>query len=374
LTFNKLFLISLLLFFGCKELPTDSPTYEKKPVMFGSIDAGFNRLEPIYLSWTNDLSSSHLNSNNFIENAEITLSTINNVPEYNNISYEHIENGEYHPILPSNVSITPGSQWQISVNFDYLNENYQLFASTIIPSEINISSIESPIPWNCNGIPVLVDSNFNLYQSQNNIDLISDWLENGDVSFLDDILVDSITYKTNECYTSSFVSVPFFTIDLGVENENIISRYTTISLETNKDMNNDGYNLPYEAAIFDTTLSATAFKGPMNFHEIDYSIYPNIGTIPYEWGWYRDPIDRINLTGNIVDIMWLFFDYYGINMMIIQPMGDEYSDYYEGDPDEFNAPYNLRKTNIQSNQGDAYGLFYSTNSKFFFFNVLKEIE
>jgi len=32
----------------------------------------------------------------------------------------------------------------------------------------------------------------------------------------------------------------------------------------------------------------------------------------------------------------------------------------------------LRESNIESNQGDAYGLFYSTNSELFFFNVEKE--
>ena len=363
------------MFYGCNELPTENLYYKKNPVMFGSIDAGFNRIEPIFLSWTNDLSTSHENSSNFIENAEISISTINNIPNYENITFEHFENGEYHPNLPSNLSITPGSEWNIFVNFKYLNEDYQLSASTIIPSEINISTTESQIPWNCNGVPVFVDSNFNLYQNQNNTQLINDWLDDSEnLSFIDNILVDSITYNINECYTSSFVSVPFFTIDLGVENENIISRYTTIALEPNKDMNGDGYEIPYEAAIFDTTLSATAFKGPMNYYEIDYENYPGINTIPYEWGWYRDPIDRINLTGNIIDIMWLFFDYYGINMMIIQPMGEEYSEYFEGDPDEFNAPYNLRKTNIKSSVGEAFGLFYSTNSKFFFFNVLKEIE
>ena len=121
MTFNKISRIFIFLFLGCNELPTDSPVYEKKPVMFGSIDAGFNQLESIYLSWTNDLSTSHLNSNNFIENAEITLSTVDNIPNYDNISYEHFENGEYHPILPPNLSITPGSQWNVSVNFDYLN-------------------------------------------------------------------------------------------------------------------------------------------------------------------------------------------------------------------------------------------------------------
>ena len=46
-------------------------------------------------------------------------------------------------------------------------------------------------------------------------------------------------------------------------------------------------------------------------------------------------------------------------------MGKEYEAYFEGDPDQFNL-HILRQGNINSvNGGDSYGLFYSTNSKYF---------
>lgn len=371
--FKKTILLSLIILTGC-DLPTENISYEKKPVVFGYIDAGLNRIEPIYLSWSNTFSTSHLDQDNYIENANISISTSGNNPEYENIEFTHIDSGEYHAIYPDNLQITPGSQWNINITFTDQGKDYILNSSTVIPDDIELTSTESSIAWNCDGEPVFVDSDFNLYQNQNNPELLEDWLQTGDLSFLNTIQIDDITYNTDECYTSSFASVPYFTLNLGSENENIVSRYTTIALETDKDMNEDGINIPYEAAIFDTTLSANAFKGPMNYYDIDYSQLPDIENIPYEWGWHRDPIDRINLTGNIIEIMWLFFDYYGTNMMIVQPMGQEYENYFEGDPDEFSAPYILRQGNIQSNQGDAYGLFYSTNSRFFFFNVLKELQ
>ena len=369
--FKKTLLISLLLLIGC-DLPTENISYEKKPVVFGYIDAGLNRIEPIYLSWSNNFSTSHLEQENYIGNATISISTDGNIPEYENIEFTHIGNGEYRAISPNNLEITPESEWNIIVTFNDEDKNYVLNSSTIIPNDINLTSTQSNIPWNCSGEPIFIDPEFNLYQNQNIPDLIENWLNTQDLSFLNSIQADQITYNTDECYTSSFASVPFFTIDLGFEDESIVSRYTTIALEVDKDMNGDGINIPYESAIFDTTLSANIFKGPMNYYDIDYSQFPEIENTPYEWGWYRDPIDRINLSGNIIDIMWLFFNYYGINMMIVQPMGQEYEDYFQGDPDEFSAPYILRESNIQSNQGDVYGLFYSTNSKFFFFDVLKE--
>ena len=56
-------------------------------------------------------------------------------------------------------------------------------------------------------------------------------------------------------------------------------------------------------------------------------------------------------------------------------MGKEYEAYFEGDPDQFNFPYILRHGNITSVNGeDSYGLFYSTNSKYFLFDVLEPIE
>ena len=369
--FKKTITIFLILLTSC-DLPTENISYQKQPVLFGYIDAGLNKIEPIYLSWSNNFSTSHLTEGNYIDNATIIISTNGNIPEYDSIVFTHFENGEYRVTNPDNLTITPGSEWSIVATFNHNNQNYILNSNTTIPDDINLTSVESSILWNCNGESVFVNPNFNLHQDQNIPELIEDWLSTEDLSFLDNIQVDEIIYNTEDCYTSSFASVPFFTLDLGSENDNIVSRYTSIALETDKDMNSDGYNIPYEAAIFDTTISALAFKGPMNYVEIDYTQFSDIENIPYEWGWHRDPIDRINLTGNVIPISWLFFDYYGINMMIVQPMGQEYEDYFEGDPDEFSAPYTLRETNITSNQGDAYGLFYSTNSKFFFFNVLKE--
>ena len=142
-------------------------------------------------------------------------------------------------------------------------------------------------------------------------------------------------------------------------------------------MNQDGFNIDYEAAIFDTTLSANVFKGPMQYTEIDYNKYDGIDleNIPYEWGWHRDDINRINLEGDQIEFSWLFFNYYGRHMTIIQPMSSEYEQYFEGDPDQFNLPYILRQGNINDISGEeAYGLFYSTNSKFFLFNVLEPID
>ena len=375
--FRKIALGLIILFLWNCDLPTENVSYEQSPVVFGYIDAGFNKIDTLYLYWSSTLSTSHFESN-YIDDANVILSSGDQIIQLN-----HIGNGKYLPenIYP-NPPIEPNSTWHLDINFNHNNKDYILESSTTVPNTINPDIMVSDIQWECDGEEVLFDTNdFNLYQNQNNPSLIQSWLDNpSDISFLEsDIDIDNITYNTDNCYTSSFASTPFFTLDIDSENQNdtIISRYLTLALETDKDMNNDGFNIPYEAAIFDTTFSAFAFKGPMQYTEINYDNYLGIDldNIPYEWGWYREPTNRINLEGDQIEFSWLFFNYYGRHMTIIQPMGSEYSQYFEGDPDQFNFPYILRQGNIKKiGDGEAYGLFYSTNSKFFLFNVLEPTE
>jgi len=376
LIFKKTILILSIIFLYKCDLPTENIDYVQSPVVFGYIDAGFNKVDTFYLYWSSTLSNSHF-ENNYIDNATMTLSS---GPQ--SIELMPIGNGKYLPenIYPS-PPIEPNSTWYLDINFNYNNTDYVLQSSTTVPNTINPDIMVSDIEWQCDGQEVIFDENdFNLYQSQNNVDLIQSWLNNpNNISFLEnDINIDNITYNTADCYTSSFASTPFFTLDIDSENQNdtIISRYITLALETDKDMNGDGFNIPYEAAIFDTLFDANAFKGPMQYTEINYSDYSGIDldNIPYEWGWHREPVNRINLEGDQIEFSWLFFNYYGKHITIIQPMGKDYELYFEGDPDQFNLPYILRQGNIENISGeDAYGLFYSTNSKFFLFNVLEPI-
>ena len=385
---KKIFTILIVVFISKCDLPTENVEYEQRPVVFGYIDAGFNKIDDFYLYWSSVLSNSHL-ENNPIDNATIILSNGDQ-----NIFFTHDENGKYEPQerFP-NPPIEPGSTWNLYINFNYADKEYTLESSTTVPYSIIPEVIVSDIDWQCDGEEVVFNENdFNLYQNQNNSNLIQSWLSDNDTSFLsNNIEIDNIMYNDADCYTSSFASTPFFTLDIDSQNQNdtVISRYITLALETDKDMNNDGFNIPYEAAIFDTTFSAFAFKGPMQYSDIDYeapslsgiekiyNIYnsnddENLIDIPYEWGWHRDDINRINLEGDQIEFSWLFFNYYGKHMTIIQPMSSEYEQYFEGDPDQFNLPYILRQGNINDTSGEeAYGLFYSTNSKFFLFNVLK---
>ena len=92
--FKKIILITFLILSSC-DLPTEQISYNRKPVVFGYIDAGFNRIEPIYLFWSENFSTPHTDEASYIQNATINLSsTYNDEPEYSiNMIYNSDENG-----------------------------------------------------------------------------------------------------------------------------------------------------------------------------------------------------------------------------------------------------------------------------------------
>ena len=65
---KKIFTILIVAFLSKCDLPTENVEYEQRPVVFGYIDAGFNKVDDFYLYWSSVLSNSHL-ENNPIDNA-----------------------------------------------------------------------------------------------------------------------------------------------------------------------------------------------------------------------------------------------------------------------------------------------------------------
>ena len=58
--------------------------------------------------------------------------------------------------------------------------------------------------------------------------------------------------------------------------------------------------------------------------------------------------------------MWLYFDYYGYNLMTFQATSESYFNYFSGDPVGQNI-YLLPKSNFEG----GLGVFYSNNSASF---------
>ena len=123
------------------------------------------------------------------------------------------------------------------------------------------------------------------------------------------------------------------------------------SEDTFFDFNDNGLHDPTLINTFyDTTQVFKIWKGPY-LRDENYNPYLEN---PHIWTIETSP----------TPIMWLYFNHYGKNLMVIQSSDQAYYDYLSGDPLGDNQ-YLLPDSNIQN----GYGLFTSTYSKAFFINV-----
>ena len=104
--------------------------------------------------------------------------------------------------------------------------------------------------------------------------------------------------------------------------------------------------------FYDTTAVFNIWKGPY-FRDEDNNPYL---LNPFIWTVETSP----------TPIMWLYFNYYGKHLIVVQASDDAYYDYLSGDPLNQNQ-YILPDSNIEG----GYGLFTSNYSKAFFLNIIK---
>jgi hypothetical protein len=104
--------------------------------------------------------------------------------------------------------------------------------------------------------------------------------------------------------------------------------------------------------FYDTTAVFKIWKGPY-FRDENYNPYL---LNPFVWTVETSP----------TPMMWLYFNYYGKHLIVVQASDDAYYDYLSGDPLGGNQ-YLLPDSNIEG----GYGLFTSNYSKAFFLNIIK---
>ena len=105
--------------------------------------------------------------------------------------------------------------------------------------------------------------------------------------------------------------------------------------------------------IYDTTLGFRIWKGqyPRDENSNPYRINP--------WQW--------NIEESPTQIPWLYFDYYGLNLMTFKATSESYFDYFSGDPVGQNI-YLLPDSNLEG----GLGVFYSSYETRFLVYVKRE--
>ncbi len=314
--------ISVLIFSSCEPVD-DQGVYEEKLVVFGNLTANSPIIDTLYVSLSAEISNSYENNELWIDDAEVLITSatdsfyLHPVP---NKPGRYLDTTLSHIILPNTtyyLTVRTGSQ--------------EVFSETTVPSPIQLQSVSND-NWTCQGSPVQVDS-IDLHLDDNTPFLIQQALMTQDFSILS---MDTVIYREGDCYLTSFMSPPFFSIQWESEAEPGLIRFMSLALEDS-----------FENAIIDTSLSALAFKGPMLVAENGELYRPN----PLLW----------NLSQPMLDFNWLSFNYYGPHYLLIQATDESFHDYYMGDPLAMNQ-YLLPNSNIEN----GFGLFSSMNSAGFF--------
>ena len=396
--------ISLIIMFSC-QLPDNEVSYTEGLVVFGRIELfefmneTIGTIDTLRVSLSSDINSNIDNANQlYIDDAQVTISgpfgDTDEITEIQLMSYGSL--GQYFIPDSINYSIQENKNYILNVSYN----DYNVTAQTTTPDYLNISSLEDT--YNCEECsdPTIFGQTSCENQGEewnselqnidtinvNNFDLINletsgQWIENPNLlnDYIEDNIISTIKLSRFGCEVGSFASKPYFVLELDdqVDDENTdlsAIRILTYSLEPFKigmepitndingnglldsedtffDFNDNGlYDPTLINTFYDTTQVFKIWKGPY-LRDENYNPYLEN---PHIWTIETSP----------TPIMWLYFNHYGKNLMVIQSSDQAYYDYLSGDPLGDNQ-YLLPDSNIQN----GYGLFTSTYSKAFFINV-----
>ena len=334
----------LVVITSCEDFNDLESPYAEQYVIFGNISGNMPMIDDtIFVSRSASLDEKVDANQLWISNANITISG----------------DGENHIALPVNgrpgryqtdqsVVFKTGINYQLSVK---INDKV-LTSETTIPKSLNINSETDLKNYNCgNGtsLPIKVINT-------DNMDLNGDPIPSK---------VDTLDYNYGECFTGSFASYPMFALDFEIDESSKLVRTLTYGLETDlmglePGTNDDYYDYNWNGKrdstfinlIYDTSFVNIIWKGP---YLRDSNNNPSREN-PFVWSVEKGPIR----------MSWLYFNYYGLQLITVQATDMNFYDYLQGDPLGNNI-YTLPGSNING----GYGLFSSHTYKSFYVYLKK---
>ena len=381
------------------ELPDNETEYQEGLVVFGKIELfeingiAYGEIDTVRVSMSSQIDANLDNANQlYIDDATVTITGAFDQDEsiIRTIALNTVNNlGKYAVDTNEEYTIWPNSSYTLNVIY----QDYTVSSTTTTPSYLTIGSIEDT--YNCEqcsdptiygettcensgetwtselqNIETINVDNFNLINNET----FGLWAFDPDLlqSYIDEEIISSIELSRYGCSVGSFASKPYFVLDIDDqeddENPNLSAiRILSYALEPDQmdlePLNDDGitffdYNenniqdMTLINTFYDTTAVFDIWKGPY-FRDENYNPYL---LNPFIWTVETSPSP----------IMWLYFNYYGKHLIVIQASDDAYYDYLSGDPLSQNQ-YLLPDSNIEG----GYGLFTSNYSKAFFLNIIK---
>ncbi len=366
---NRTFIPLLSLFFVSCDFDDAVATYEDKLVVFCNLPANLPMGpagDTCFVSMSSSIDDPQNVEDLYIEDAVVTI-THSSTNKVYDVSSVPGQKGRY--LTPDSIIFQPGETYTLNV----ASGEYVVTATTTIPSGMDFYSPENEVQ-KCEGeeqvVPSVNTENFELHWLN--------YLDDPDtlLQLVDLNLISSAVYRTGSCYTESFASFPLFMLDFEADDYATI-KVSTFALEAYErglepfdDLNGDlQFNVDSETftdfnrnGIFDSTFVNLIYDTSLVYKlwKEDYFRDENgdpLRVNPFTWQVSLPP----------VWMSWLFFNYYGLTLVILEATDDAYYNYFSGDPAQQNQ-YLLPDSNIEG----GYGLFSSTNGKAFLVNIIRE--
>jgi hypothetical protein len=321
-------LLFMMIFWSCEPIDEDV-SYEEKLTVFANLEANLPlAFDTVFVSYSHAIDEKHEDNAKWMENGTVYI-----IHEADTFYFHE------SPDMPGRYAtndfshfVQGGGSYSLYVS-DGINH---VTAQTIVPDSIVLESVSNDSLWQC-GDDTRVEA-IDIYPFGMD-DLMAFW---GGFGNPDIMRHDTVVYKKDDCYTSSFTSMPYFVVRWQSDSEPGMMRNINVAMEDTT-----------SNFIMDTSFSALAFKGA-----------------PYQdeaGNYYRSNPQVWNFSQPDLYFSWLSFNYYGLHLIMIQSTDHAFSDYYKGDPMSFNQ-YVLPDSNIE----DGYGLFTATNTSAFFVYIARE--
>ena len=371
-------------------------------VVFANINVNALEMDPIYISKSASIDYGSSVDELYIEDATVMLEQADNlgcediacsecatcwyVEGFASYSNEDESVRPYYK-FDEDPEILPNTKYRLTVTaLGHGLVSDQVVAETTTPIDFTIGSSANTYYGYCDNDDVQDLVEVKEIKTDNVLD-----------NFMPDFdSIDTITYNKTGCYTQGFWSAPYFYLDINddqgqaiefIDGETAIRTLTYAlgfdvsdspaeffqSIETNylkeckepfSDLNEDGtldessetffdYNndeqwgFTYTNAIYDTSFAYKAFfNDQVKRDSQNRPILDN----PFVWTAQRSP----------VPMMWLYFHYYGLQLIQVQLTDQAYVDYLSGL--SIVNPFVMGTSNFD----EGYGLFSSTYSKYFY--------
>ena len=395
-------LLLLLILLSC-EVPTTQTTYDgDRMVVFANINVNALEMDPIYISRSARLDYGSSVDELYIDDATVRLEQVGDtacdgvtcgdcstcwyVEGFSGFSNEDDNVRPYYK-FDEDPDILPNTKYRLTVSapgHGLISDD--VIAETTTPVDFTLGSSANTYYGYCDNDDIQDLVNVKAIKTDNVLD-----------SFMPDFdSIDTVKYNKTGCYTQGFWSAPYFYLDINdvqgqpiefIDGETAIRTLTYAlgfdipdspldffqSIETNylreckepfSDVNSDGvlnensetffdYNsdeqwgFTYSNAIYDTSFAYKAFfRDQIKRDDQNRPYLDN----PFVWTAQRSPLSY----------MWLYFHYYGLQLIQVQLTDQAYVDYLSGL--SIVNPFVMGTSNFD----EGYGLFSSTYSKYFY--------